>query len=133
MFSQSITYKKPSNPCVRCGTERIVSKQWKEKQKTLAGTTEIVFFQTICPNPACQALVDKALREEAPKARKPLTFAPKEMQAPVTKIVVKKQGKNKKVAQKTKKSIKKTVKKIVKKAVKKPAKLKKITKKSKKR
>ncbi len=131
MFSQAITYKKPSNPCVRCGTERVVSKQWKEKQKTLAGTTEIVFFQTICPNPACQALVDKALKEEAPKARKPLTFAPKEMQAPVSKkTVVKKIVKTKKT---NKKQAKKTTKKIVKKVVKKSIKAKKTTKKAKKK
>jgi len=114
MPSMPITYKKPSNPCVRCGSERIVARQWKEKQKTLAGTTEILFFQTICPNPTCQALVDKALREETPKTKKPLTFAPKELQRNDKKSKIKIQKKvktNKKKVRKNKKVLKKKTKK----------------------
>lgn len=119
MLGKAITYKKPSNPCVRCGTERVVAKQWKEKQKTLAGTTEILFFQTICPNSACQALVDKALREEAPKVKKPLTFAPKEIQAPQKKVSLKKTIQTKKSDKKNKRTTKKAIKKVSKKQKKK--------------
>lgn len=44
-----------SNPCVRCGTERIVAKTWKEK----VDNTTITNTQTICPNADCQKKVEK--------------------------------------------------------------------------
>lgn len=43
-----------SNPCTRCGTERIVSKTWKEKM----GDSVIIDTLTICPKPECQKQVD---------------------------------------------------------------------------
>lgn len=48
---QALSY---SNPCIRCGTERIVSKIWKEKM----GDSVIIDTQTICPKPECQKEVD---------------------------------------------------------------------------
>lgn len=43
-----------SNPCVRCGTERIVLKTWKER----VGNSIVTNTKTICPNPECQKKVD---------------------------------------------------------------------------
>lgn len=43
-----------SNPCIRCGKERIVVKSWNE-QIGLAFTT---FTTARCPDDACQKLVD---------------------------------------------------------------------------
>ncbi|OGK62070.1 hypothetical protein A2334_04365 [Candidatus Roizmanbacteria bacterium RIFOXYB2_FULL_38_10] len=45
--------KKYSNPCTRCGTERIVSRIWKEK----LDNSTIINTDMICPNPACQKQV----------------------------------------------------------------------------
>jgi hypothetical protein len=44
-----------SNPCIRCGTERIISKVWKEK----IGTSIVTTTEKVCPNPECQQLVTK--------------------------------------------------------------------------
>lgn len=43
-----------SNPCIRCGTERIIVKTWNEK----AGNSIIVNTQTACPDSACQRKVN---------------------------------------------------------------------------
>ena len=42
-----------SNPCSRCGTQRIVSRIWKEK----IDNSTIINTEMICPNPACQKQV----------------------------------------------------------------------------
>lgn len=44
-----------SNPCSRCGTERIVLRTWKEN---VYGST-ITNTEKICPNPDCQKEVNK--------------------------------------------------------------------------
>lgn len=51
-----------SNPCVRCGQERVTVKTWKEK----VGTSLITYTLTKCPDSKCQEIVDRnnALREE---------------------------------------------------------------------
>jgi hypothetical protein len=44
-----------SNPCVRCGKERVVLRIWKERvYDSVVENTE-----TICPDPECQKLVNK--------------------------------------------------------------------------
>lgn len=52
-----------NNPCIRCGTERIVSKTWKEK----IGNSVIVTTETICPNPSCQKKVDSDNKKQSDK------------------------------------------------------------------
>lgn len=42
------------NPCIRCGKERKIVKTWKEK----IGTSVIVNTESVCPDPACQKLVE---------------------------------------------------------------------------
>jgi hypothetical protein len=43
-----------SNPCIRCGTERVVVKTWEEQ----VGASVIINKETACPNPECQKQVD---------------------------------------------------------------------------
>jgi hypothetical protein len=43
-----------SNPCSRCGKERIIVKTWKEK----IGDLTIINTDTTCPNPECQKKVE---------------------------------------------------------------------------
>lgn len=43
-----------NNPCIRCGTQRIVVKTWKER----VGTFTILNSQTACPDVECQKKVD---------------------------------------------------------------------------
>lgn len=47
------------NTCPRCGKPRIVAKEWKEKVTTAAGVTTVVRQLTVCPDPACQEIVDQ--------------------------------------------------------------------------
>ncbi|MBI2036100.1 hypothetical protein HYT17_00470 [Candidatus Microgenomates bacterium] len=46
-----------NSSCIRCGKERVVAKKWKE----YVGTSLLTHTQTICPDVACQKLVDKEL------------------------------------------------------------------------
>lgn len=59
-----------TNPCTRCGKERIVAKTWKEKIETYSGISVVVHTETICPDKACQALVDKELEVQRKKREK---------------------------------------------------------------
>jgi hypothetical protein len=62
---------KYTNPCTRCGKERILAKKWKEKTVTFSGNT-IVVTRTlnICPDKDCQAIVDKELNAQKVKRDK---------------------------------------------------------------
>lgn len=62
--------QKISNPCVRCGTERIVSKTWKEHINAHFGNSIVVHTETICPNSQCQKLVDKEITAQKDKRDK---------------------------------------------------------------
>jgi hypothetical protein len=54
--------KKYSNPCTRCGKERIVAKRWVEEIPTVSGTKiEVTHTSNICPDPECQKVVEKEL------------------------------------------------------------------------
>lgn len=53
-----------SNPCIRCGKPRIDGKSWKSK----SGNVEITHTQTICPDSACQRIVDKGIADRKEKA-----------------------------------------------------------------
>lgn len=67
-----IPMNKPySNPCTRCGKERIQSKQWTEKIPTFSGGfIEVIHTENICPDPECQAIVAKDLAEQKAKRDK---------------------------------------------------------------
>ena len=49
-----------SNPCIRCGKERITVRVYKEK---IGGST-IIQTETACPDSGCQTLVLKLLEKE---------------------------------------------------------------------
>ena len=59
--------KVATNPCIRCGQERIIAKSWKQDIETYSGTSVVSFTQTICPDRACQVLVDKELASQLKK------------------------------------------------------------------
>ncbi len=49
-----------SNPCIRCGTQRVVVKTWEEK----VGISVIVNTLTACPDADCQKKVDMSNRKD---------------------------------------------------------------------
>lgn len=53
-----------TNLCIKCGTPRIDGKSWESKN----GNSVIVHTQTICPDPQCQKLVDKAIADRKEKS-----------------------------------------------------------------
>lgn len=53
-----------SNPCIQCGRQRIDGKTWKEK----SGNSIVTYTLTICPDKACQAIVDKGIADKKEKA-----------------------------------------------------------------
>ena len=52
-----------SNPCIRCGTQRVVKRSWKEK----IDNSIIINTQTICPNKDCQKKVDFDIKKQKDK------------------------------------------------------------------
>lgn len=48
-----------TNLCVRCGKQRIVSREWQEEIKNSAGVSVVTFTQTVCPDSACQKIVEE--------------------------------------------------------------------------
>ncbi len=60
-----------TNPCTRCGKERILLKQWIEEIPTFANKTQKVTRATnICPDPDCQRVVDLELEVQRKKREK---------------------------------------------------------------
>lgn len=57
-----------SNPCTRCGKERIDSKTWVEKAETFYGTTVITHTETVCPDKDCQKVVAEGLARQKEKS-----------------------------------------------------------------
>ena len=49
--------KTTTNPCIRCGKERVILKTWKEKMETYAGVSILVHTETGCPDKSCQKIV----------------------------------------------------------------------------
>lgn len=65
-----------TNPCIRCGLERIVKKTWKEKVTTYFGTSVVIHTITVCPDKACQKVLDERFAKE--KERAEMLLAEKE-------------------------------------------------------
>ena len=66
-----------SNPCIRCGKDRVVSKTWTQQ----IGNTVLTRTDTVCPDKSCQKAVDldmeeKRLKKEAIMNRKSLPKTP---------------------------------------------------------
>ena len=53
-----------TNPCVRCGQERIVGKTWVEKIENTGGISKLTHTLMVCPDPACQAKLEKELNKQ---------------------------------------------------------------------
>jgi len=57
-----------NTPCIRCGKVRVFSRELKEEIQTAAGVSLVLHTQTVCPDPACQKIVEAklaALRKQA--------------------------------------------------------------------
>lgn len=52
-----------SNPCIRCGKERVDGKTWKGKM----GASPITYTQTVCPDTECQKQVDQGIADRKAK------------------------------------------------------------------
>lgn len=57
-----------TNPCTRCGKERIEGKKYTEEIATFFGTSTIVHVDTVCPDPECQKIVEEKLDAQKAKA-----------------------------------------------------------------
>lgn len=49
-----------TNPCIRCGKDRIVAKEWKEK----IGNSVVICTSNVCPDPECQKIVESQLKSK---------------------------------------------------------------------
>ena len=52
-----------SNPCVKCGKERVFVKSWKETD----GYSTVTTTETACPDIECQKIVNKENKKRADK------------------------------------------------------------------
>jgi hypothetical protein len=52
------------NPCSRCGQQRIVQKTWVEESISTGGVSKLTHTMMICPDPVCQAALEKNLAKE---------------------------------------------------------------------
>lgn len=53
-----------SNPCVRCGTERVVLRTWVEESEQGGRVSRLTHTLMVCPDAACQAKVEKELQRK---------------------------------------------------------------------
>ena len=51
-----------SNPCIRCGNERVPAKTWEEKMVLYGRTTVITQTEYVCTDAECQKTVEKQLQ-----------------------------------------------------------------------
>lgn len=59
---------KQTNPCIRCGKERVFFKTWNESTTTFSGSlVKIVHTQFVCPDADCQKIVNSKLTAEREK------------------------------------------------------------------
>lgn len=56
-----------SNPCIRCGMERIVFKKWTEIIELYGRESIVIHTNFVCPNPNCQKIVERQLSEQKEK------------------------------------------------------------------
>lgn len=69
-----------SNPCTRCGSERIFSKSWEETVEVYERKTTIVNTEFVCPDPECQKKVEELIAEQRAKRKHSEDLKEKEKQ-----------------------------------------------------
>lgn len=57
-----------TNPCTRCGKERVEGKKYKEEVATFFGTSTIIHTDTVCPDAECQKIVEEKLEVQKQKS-----------------------------------------------------------------
>ena len=50
-----------SNPCTRCGNERIVSKTWQQVIESYGRTLTVIHTEYVCIDSKCQKIVEQQL------------------------------------------------------------------------
>lgn len=67
-----VNFPTMNNPCIRCGKQRILAREWKETLITRTGESVVTHTLTVCPDPECQAIIDKnrAIQNEKDEKRK---------------------------------------------------------------
>lgn len=58
-----------SNPCTRCGKERIISRTYDEEIITFLGTSKVTYTETVCPDSECQKIVEEKLVAQQKKSQ----------------------------------------------------------------
>lgn len=56
-----------TNPCIRCGKERVVLKRTEEQMYDYPGATKVVHIEKVCPDPDCQKILDAELKDQQKK------------------------------------------------------------------
>lgn len=56
-----------SNPCTRCGNERVAAKSWNETVGVYGRMTKLTHTDWVCTNPDCQKAVEGALKAQKDK------------------------------------------------------------------
>ncbi len=59
-----------TNPCPRCGKNRVDGKTWTEEVATFSGVSLVTHTQTLCPDPKCQKIVEEKWAIEVTKSNK---------------------------------------------------------------
>jgi len=53
--------QKFTNPCTRCGKDRIDARTWTEEVSNFFGASTVTYTDTVCPDPECQKIVEEKL------------------------------------------------------------------------
>ncbi len=59
-----MTISQISDPCPRCGQQRIVKKAWRERVATFYGETVLEHTLMVCPDKKCQRVIDGNNKED---------------------------------------------------------------------
>ncbi len=70
LVTSTNTFTQQENPCSRCGRERIITRTWEETFETFSGVITEIHTDAVCPDPECQAIIDKELSAQREKRDK---------------------------------------------------------------
>jgi len=85
-----------TNPCFRCGKERIISKTWKEILVTSSGIKqEIIHEEAVCPDKECQKLLNIEFAKQKEKRDKISSDREQRLQDKKNQLQLKKKKKSK--------------------------------------
>lgn len=56
-----------SNPCIRCGNQRVFHKTWEEVNMVYGKEITTTYTNFVCPDSKCQKIVEEQLRAQKEK------------------------------------------------------------------